>query len=223
MSGVALFPQTFTVAPASVVVGILITVYGKYRWSIWAGWTLTILGCGILALLDLDTKVVEWIFLNLVSGVGTGMLFPSLGYAVQASAGPKDVAFAVAMFSFFRAFGQAFGVAIGGVIFQNALSSKLSQFPALKEVAGEYAKDAVALVEVIKQMPDGELRDQLMWSYAEGLKPVWYAMTGFAAFAGIMSLLTKEVSIDVELQTEQGLKEKKKKAVPEEEGVREKS
>ncbi|KAI4246912.1 MAG: hypothetical protein L6R42_009760, partial [Xanthoria sp. 1 TBL-2021] len=65
ISGVALFPETFTVAPASVVVGILITVTGRYRWAIWAGWVLTVLGTGLLCLLDVDTSTVAWIFINL--------------------------------------------------------------------------------------------------------------------------------------------------------------
>lgn len=37
MTGVALFPMTFTVAPASIVAGFLIAYTGKYVWAIWSG------------------------------------------------------------------------------------------------------------------------------------------------------------------------------------------
>ena len=80
---------------------------GRYRWAIWGGWVLTTLGCGLLYLLDVNTTTPAWIFLNLVVGLGTGMLFPSMMFAIQASSTNADLAFAVAMFSFFRAFGQA--------------------------------------------------------------------------------------------------------------------
>ncbi len=121
VTGVALFPQSFTVAPATIVVGLLVTKTGRYRWAIWTGWVLTIAGCGLLYLLDVHTTTPQWIFLNIVVGLGTGILFASMNFAIQASASQVDVAFAVAMFSFFRAFGQSVGVAIGEVIFQNAM------------------------------------------------------------------------------------------------------
>ncbi|KAK5697099.1 hypothetical protein LTR17_024005 [Elasticomyces elasticus] len=38
MSAVDLFPGTFTVAPAAIVVGILISKFGVFRWAIWTGW-----------------------------------------------------------------------------------------------------------------------------------------------------------------------------------------
>lgn len=34
MSDVALFPETFTVAPSAVICGILISVTGKYKWAL---------------------------------------------------------------------------------------------------------------------------------------------------------------------------------------------
>lgn len=83
MAGVAMFPQTFTVAPASVVVGIIVSITGRFRWAIWTGWVLTTTGMGLMYLLDVNTPTVEWVFLNLVAGLGTGMLFPSMAFAIQ--------------------------------------------------------------------------------------------------------------------------------------------
>ena len=60
----------------------------------------------------------------MVSGLGAGILIPSMAAGIQAAATDEDMTYAVCMFSFFRAFGQAFGVAIGGVIFQNALKAE---------------------------------------------------------------------------------------------------
>lgn len=78
IAGVAIFPETFTVAPVSVLTGFLVTLTGRYRWALWSGWVLTTFGLGILYLLDVDTSVVSWVFLNLACGIGMGLLFPSM-------------------------------------------------------------------------------------------------------------------------------------------------
>ncbi|KAL8718066.1 MAG: hypothetical protein Q9225_004760 [Loekoesia sp. 1 TL-2023] len=203
ISGVALFPKTFTVAPASIVVGILITVTGRYRWAIWSGWVLTVLGTGLLYLLDVQTSVVSWIFLNLVGGVGMGMLFPSMAFAIQASQKNKDLAFAVAMFSFFRAFGQALGVAVGGTVFQNQMKMKLLAYPALASKAGEYSRDASSLVQIIKAMKDDGVKKNLQHAYADSLKVVWLTMCGLAAVGLILSFWTRGLDMNKPLETEQ--------------------
>ncbi|KAF3916766.1 hypothetical protein ABW20_dc0107863 [Dactylellina cionopaga] len=213
LAGVSVFPQTFTVAPASVVVGIIVSVTGKFRWAVYTGWSLTILGIGLLYLLDVNTPTVSWIFINLVSGLGTGMLFPSMGLAIQAAAPIGDTGYAVAMFSFLRAFGQTFGVAIGGMAFQNFLKTKLQTFPELEAVAGAYAKDAAALVEVIKSLPFGQedqLREHLVYCYAAALKNVWLVFLGFAIVGGAVSIFTEDLSLDREHDTDQGFKRKEK-------------
>ncbi|KAL8798365.1 MAG: hypothetical protein Q9182_006729 [Xanthomendoza sp. 2 TL-2023] len=210
ISGVALFPETFTVAPASIVVGILITVTGRYRWAIWSGWVLTVLGTGLLYLLDVNTSTVEWIFLNLVGGLGMGMLFPSMAFAIQASSTNADLAFAIAMFSFFRAFGQAIGVAVGGTIFQNQVRAKLLSYPVLASKADEYSKDASRLVQIIKAMQEGIVKEDMKHAYADSLKVVWATMCGLAAVGLILSFWTKGLDMNKPLETEQGFLEEKK-------------
>jgi len=212
LSGVSLFPQTFTVAPASVVVGIVVSITGRFRWALWAGWVFTVLGTGLLYLLDVHTSTVAWIFLNLVSGLGTGMLFPSLAFAIQASASNADMAFAVAMFSFFRAFGQSIGVAVGGTIFQNQFKIKLLKYPSLASNAAEYSRDASSLVEVIKHMAPGVDRTDLIQAYADSLKVVWLVMCGLAAVAMVASFLTEGLDLNRPLETEQGFQHKSKSA-----------
>ena len=206
MTGVSLFPATFTVAPAAVVTGIVITKTGRYRWAVWSGWVLTTLGIGLLYLLDVNTTTVHWVFINLVSGLGMGILFPSMAFSVQAATINKDLAFAVALFSFFRTFGQAVGVAVGGVIFQNQLKKKLLTYPLLAPMANAYSSDASGLVQIIKQMQYGPARTQLIQSYTDSLKSVWIVMCALAAVALLSSFLIKGFELDRALETEQGFK-----------------
>lgn len=209
IAGISLFPATFTVAPAAMVTGIVISKTGRYRWAIWSGWVLTTMGTGILYLLDVNTTTVQWVFLNLVSGLGMGVLFPSMAFSIQAATINKDLAFAVALFSFFRAFGQAIGVAVGGVIFQNQLKKKLLTYPLLAPMAGAYASDASGLVQIIKTMQHGPARTQLIQSYAESLKLVWIVMCALAGLALLSSFLIKGFELDRALDTEQGFQVEK--------------
>ena len=206
LAGIDLFPATFTVAPAAVVTGIVISKTGRYRWAVWSGWLLTTLGTGLLYLLDVNTTTVQWVFINLVSGLGMGIIFPAMTFSIQAATINKDLAFAVALFSFFRAFGQAIGVAIGGVIFQNQLKKKLLTYPLLAPMANAYSSDASGLVQVIKQMQHGPARTQLIQSYADSLKSVWIVMCALAGVALLSSFLIKGFELDRALETEQGFK-----------------
>lgn len=206
ISGVALFPETFTVAPSGIVAGILITVTGRYRWAIWLGWTLSTIGLGLMCLIKSTTSVAGWILLNLVGGLGLGVLFPSLGYAVQASATADNLAIAVAMFSFFRALGQAIGVAVGGVVFQNRMHANLLTYPALAPMADAYSQDAAGLVQVIQGMADGPIKMDLKDAYTDSLRIVWAVCCGISGVALLVSLLTESYDIDRALETTQGLR-----------------
>lgn len=210
LSGISAFPQTFTIAPAAVVVGFLVAYMGKYRWSIWAGWTLATLGTGLMMLLGPTTSTPKWIFINLTAGLGIGILYPALGYGVQASSTDADMAYAVTLLAFFRNFGQTVGVAVGGTIFQNQVYKKMLGYPLLAPLASQYAQDASGLVQIIKAMPEGVLKTQLVDSYAGALKYVWLVSCVCSAVALVVSLLTEELPIDRALVTEQGFRHERK-------------
>ncbi|KIW92317.1 uncharacterized protein Z519_07301 [Cladophialophora bantiana CBS 173.52] len=212
VSGVALFPATFTVAPMAVVTGLLITKFSAYRWAIWLGWGIATLGLGLLTILDVDTTIPQWIFIDLVSGIGLGILFPGLQFQVQAASTNKDMAFAVAMFVFFRSFGQALGVAIGGVIFQNQMVKNLQKYPAYAARASDLAKDAAALVEIIKNTPAGANKLDLRTAYTDSLRTVYIVIAALAGFSLVASLFIKGYDLNVGLETEQGLIVSGKKA-----------
>lgn len=208
LAGVALFPESFTVAPTAIATGFLITSTGRYRWAIWLGWALSTLGIGLLCYIDPDTTIPAWIFLNLVSGLGLGMLFPSLGFAIQASAEPANLAIAVGMFSFFRALGQALGVAVGGVVFQNQMYKNLLEYPSLAPMADAYSQNAAGLVQVIKAMDDGTEKAQLKVAYTDSLRIVWAVCCGISGVALALSAFTQAYDLDRSLETTQGLRTK---------------
>ncbi|XPT03484.1 hypothetical protein M3J09_012576 [Ascochyta lentis] len=204
VSGVALFPETFTVAPAAGTVGFLVTKTGRYRWAIWGGWFMATLGSGLIVLLDVDTSIPAWIFLTLVGGIGLGMLFPSIMFGIQAATPEIDVAAAVSLFTFVRMFGQAVGVAVGGVIFQNQVKKQILSHPLIASHAQQYAQDASSLVQIIKAMPQGQEKHDLQTSYAAALRVVWALMCGLCFLGLVTSFATKGYSLGRAHVVEQG-------------------
>jgi hypothetical protein len=206
MAGIALFPETFTVAPSGVIVGLLISRTGHYYWAVCIGWCISTIGMGLLCLLDANTGTVTWVLLNLVPGVGIGMVLPSVALAVQASATAENLAIAVATSTSFRGFGQSIGVAIGGVIFQNRMKSNLLQYPALRSLADKYSGDAASAVEMIRAMHDSKVKGDLRQAYADSLKIVWAFCCGISGLIFFISLFTETYDLNRTLVTKQGPK-----------------
>ena len=213
LTGVALLPSTFTTAPMAFITGLVIARTGTYKWSLYLGWGIATFGLGLLVLLQPSTSVPQWIFINLTSGIGLGILFPALQFQVQSASPSREMAFSVAMFVFFRSFGQAIGIAIGGLVFQNQMFAKLRDQPLYAQRARELARDAAAMVEVIRSTPDGPKKLVLQQAYADSLRVVYILLCALAGAAFLASFFTKTYSLDVALDTEQSLIEKKTEMV----------
>ncbi|KAI6091045.1 major facilitator superfamily domain-containing protein [Hypoxylon rubiginosum] len=205
LSGVALFPATFTVAPLSVVAGVIITKRGEYRWVTWIGWALSTLGLGVMILLDVGTSTAKWFFLTFTMGIGLGLLYTSLAIINQAAASDELITFAISMFIFSRMLGQCLGVAICGVTFQNQMQINLSNTQTLVDMAYEYSRDASGIIPLLRGMPDGLEKTELLQAYADSLQTVWAVMTGLSGAALIGSFFIKHISLDREHRTEQGI------------------
>ncbi|KAI7213260.1 putative MFS transporter [Hortaea werneckii] len=207
ISGVALFPATFTVAPMAIISGIVITKFGKYRFAVWGGWAITTLGCAFLCAVDTNTQLVQVLLTDLVAGIGLGGLFPALQFQLQAASDGRHMATGVAMFAFFRGLGQTLGISVGGTIFQNELSSKLSKQPIFADRAHELAKDATGLVEWMKNAPDGEPLKVMRAAYTDSLRTVYIAIAAVSFVAMVLSIFIKHYDLDRPLETDQYLVE----------------
>lgn len=186
----------------------MIAKTGRYIWGIYSGWFLTVLGIGLLVLLDAKTSTTMWAPIATISGLGLGILYSAMSFAIQAPASNKDLPFAAALYSFFRNFGQMLGVAVGGTVFQNQIKSNLLKVPELARSALEFSMDASALVEAIKMMPEGQddvVLEELVKAYVDALRVLWVVMCALAGVAFLLSLVfARATGLDRELETEQG-------------------
>jgi hypothetical protein len=112
------------------------------------------------------------------------------------------------MYSFFRSLRQTFGVACGGAIFQNAFKHKLSLNPALRIKSSQWARDASAIVQIVKALPDSnKFKGEIVTAYVDSFRVIWMVMCILASVALLLSLvLVKDISLDRKLETEQGFR-----------------
>ena len=205
ITGVAVMPLSIAMLPTSVVVGRLMTKFGRFRWAVWLGWLVTIAGCGLLILLDADIKIYAWILIFIVLGFGHGLILMSLNFALQAMADPQIAAHAASMYTFTRTFGMCIGVAVGGTVFQNTLKTHLGDLGLPTRVAN----NAEGFLATLRTLPAGSAtRDAYVLAYADSFHNVFEVLTALAGLAGVLSLFIKGHTMNRALQSEHLLRQR---------------
>ena len=205
LTGVSFLALNVTFLPTSVVVAVAITKLGHFRWAVWSGTWMTVLGTGLLILLSKNTPTVSWIFIFLASGFGQGLLLSSLNFTIQAIAPSRDVAYAAAMYAFLRTVGMSLGVAIGGTVFQNVLAQKLTE----GGLPVGIAQNAEGFVPQLRALPQGQHRNDLLTAYANSFQAVFATLTGISGLSAVVSLFLSHHSMDKGLDSEHMLKKEK--------------
>jgi len=184
----------------------------RFRSAVWAGWIITAIACGLFTTLSPETTTAMRIGFFILMGLGTGILFPSLQFCVQASQTDEDVGIAASTFTFTRSLGQTFGVALGGTIFQNQWNKNVaalimeSSIPLAFRIDGRQADGAVPL---LRDLPPAVLA-VVKQLYSDSLRGVWISFIPLAVISFILSLFARNISLDKELNSKQAFIEKKR-------------
>ncbi|KAK4040810.1 major facilitator superfamily domain-containing protein [Parachaetomium inaequale] len=202
-TGLNIFPVTFLLLPGSIVISLLTTRTGRYRWAIWSGWVVTAIGCGLLVLLDADTTTPVWVVILAIFGIGNGILLTAVNVGIQAVSRVEDAGRAAAMYAFMRGLGMSIGVAVGGTVFQNVMSSKLGELGLPKSIA----PNSEAFVHELSRMdPADPTRLAAIEAYLAGFHGVYWTITAAAIASFLISLVIKRHSMDKSLASGYTLK-----------------
>jgi hypothetical protein len=154
-------------------------------------------------------------------------LFPGRMCAVQASQtdnnvpmvspnSPKSIPLtnsqATAMMSFMISLGEAFGVGIGGVVFQNEWKKHIHASLSTGSISPEYTlsyRQAEQAAELIKPFPEAV---QVLYRLimADVIDTLFIVLAAFSGLAFLASLGSRNLSMDRETKSAQQFKEKKK-------------
>ncbi|KAF4919655.1 Efflux pump FUS6 [Colletotrichum viniferum] len=197
-SGLNLFPVTCLLLPGSIVVSVLTSRLGRFRWAIWSGWALATVGCGLLVLLDENTTTALWAIYFAIFGIGNGMVLTSVNVGTQAISRIEDCGRAACMYAFMRTLGMSVGVAIGGTTFQNVMVNRLREL-GLPETIG---RNAEAFATELAGMASWDpVRLGALSAYVKGFQGVFWVMTATAASGFITSLMIRKHSMDKTLES----------------------
>ncbi|KAL1923187.1 uncharacterized protein VTP21DRAFT_9563 [Calcarisporiella thermophila] len=124
-AGLELIRMMFAVVVTSIIARFLTAFTGRYRFLLWIGTSITIVGMGLLTLLDENTTRAQEIGYLILVGAGDGLIMQPLITAAQSAVEYKAVSLVSALTQFFRATGNMIGIAIGSSVFNNSLVSIL--------------------------------------------------------------------------------------------------
>ncbi|KAJ5190250.1 uncharacterized protein N7498_009235 [Penicillium cinerascens] len=206
MNGVGLLPVSVSLMPTSIVVAVIISKTGRYRWALWFGWVATIAATGATIILNKHTSTVAWIFMFAAVGLGHGVLFNALLVAAHASSPAKDVAYAASLYTFFRTLGFAIGVIIGGTVLQNFMATKLSELG----LPSTIAYNAEGFVATLKTLPVGSaVREGALTAYVYGLDGVFEVITGIGALGLLATPFVAGRTMNTPLESDHVLRDAK--------------
>ncbi|EIN09241.1 iron permease [Punctularia strigosozonata HHB-11173 SS5] len=205
-SGVLFFGSSFSIPLLAIGCGISVQIVNRYRPQNYVGWTLILIGLGLLSTLDASSTAAQYTVYQVIAGLGLGIVWISTQFPILAPLEFSNNAHALAFFTFVRCFAQSLGTVIGGAILQNRVRSILPS--SLVESLPAHVEVSYALIPLIRKLPP-PLKGKVQEAFARSIDLIWRVMIGISG-AGLLScLLMSEVEMRQELDDAWGLEERR--------------
>ncbi|KAE9366460.1 MFS general substrate transporter, partial [Stipitochalara longipes BDJ] len=211
-SGISILPGTIFVPVTAIAGGLIISKLQKFKMVNSIAWVFVTVGFALMTQLHVESSKATQYGFQVIYAIGGGVLFPGRTCAVQASQKDVDVPMATAMVSFIISLGEAFGVGIGGVVFQNEWNEQVERAILSETIAPEFVlsyKEAEQAASLIQSFP---LHVQALYRVimADVIDILFIVLAVFSAAAFLASLLSRDLSMDRETRSSQQFQEKKK-------------
>ncbi|KAH8818766.1 iron permease [Flagelloscypha sp. PMI_526] len=204
-SGVDILPIALLIAPMGFANGVAVQIFKRYLPGNYLGWTLSIVGFGILSMLKEDSSTAQWVGYQLVVAIGTGVLFSATIFPVLAPLPMERTAASLAMYSFMRNFAQTWGITISATILQNQLKKNLPSSFTLQSQSG--VEIAFTIIDTIPHIPE-PLQTEVKAAFAKSMTMIWLVMVGISGLGLVSLILMREVQLRETVDANYALKEK---------------
>ncbi|WUN92214.1 MFS transporter [Streptomyces bobili] len=197
VSGVRTLPMVLGLLIASIFSGNVVSKTGTYRVFPIVGSLVMGVGLYLMSLMDPSTGVwLESLFM-FVLGTGIGLCMQVLTIAVQNTVEYADLGTATSGVTFFRTLGSAFGTAVFGTIYANALAPNLEEGIASATATGAdpaTVSRAATSPEALHQLPP-DTAAPLVGAYADTIQTVFLWTVPVAALGFVVALFLKQVPL----------------------------
>ncbi|KAJ5673617.1 hypothetical protein N7507_002744 [Penicillium longicatenatum] len=178
-------------APAGLVASMVVKRTQHFKYIIVVGWALLAAGMGSNVTMHPDSSKAMLYGPRVLVSLGGGLLFPTPIFAVQACQHGDDIGIATSIQVFARSMGTAFGVGLGGVIFQNQWSKEVNSAVVAGRIPHEFIVEsnvAETAYAVIRKFPEA-VQEAYRGVYADSLATMWYVMMGLSVVGFMVSLV----------------------------------
>ncbi|WP_394554686.1 MDR family MFS transporter [Agromyces sp. MMS24-JH15] len=188
-SGLMSIPMIIGQMGASIVVGALISKFGRWKGFMLAGSVLVIAGSYLLTTLHYDTDFV-WVSVYIfVLGAGLGMVMQNLTLIVQNDTPASQLGAASSNVNFFRSIAGTVGVTIMGSLLATEVKTNITDgfegfVPTTPEEVEALKGLATGTLPKVDELPD-TIRVIIESSYATGIASVFWIVVPLA----VLSLL----------------------------------
>ena len=201
-SGLLLLPLIVVQAIIEIISGYAINHTGNYRAFIWSGCFLMVLGTGLYIIFDADTSIGVIVGLQIIGAFGPALLFQAPVVAIQNTVSQADTAAASGALFFLRSVAMSLSVVLGGVVFQNSMTSRHSALAAaglsqsvLDALTGS---DAAANVGIPQTINDASQLHAVLDAFAFSMRNIFILYTAVSAVGAAASLFIKHKELNTE-------------------------
>lgn len=201
-AGLMMIPMVLGMMPTSIIVGIIVSRTGSYKWYPVVGMFITAVGLFLLGGLHAGDSLVHLGIVLFVFGFGLGCAMQILVLMVQNTFPVSMVGTATASNNFFRQIGMSIGSAVVGSVFTSRLQTMMGE--RVPEAAAQMGDEASGYTDslsgagadsitpdLVNNLP-GALHDAVTGSYNDALVPIFTVLIPFAVVAGVVLIFTRE-------------------------------
>jgi MFS family permease len=176
----------------SILSGQYISRTKRYGEVIWTGYTLWLLGVGLILLFNRTTPRWELVVILVVEGAGVGNVFQPSLVAIQAHSLKRDRAVVIGVRNFLRALGGAIGLALSSAVFSNVLKKRLNSLST--PLSGNFESEILAS---ILHVPDLSVlsnveKEEVLDAYMSASKTVFIVWVPIMAVCLLLCFLVKD-------------------------------
>ncbi|KDR66919.1 hypothetical protein GALMADRAFT_106085 [Galerina marginata CBS 339.88] len=203
-SGLNFLGMSLVIPIAGIFTGVSVEILHRYRPQNYIGWLLIVVGLGLMSLLDENSSAAKYIGLQILLATGLGTIFIGPQFPILAPLPFSNNAHALAFFTFLRCFSQGWGIVVGGSILQNTLKNRLPP-TFIETFSGNPQLVFDIILEIHTLSPD--LQEKVRGVFAEGLRIMWYTLTGISVLGLLSCLSIQEIEMKKSLDEQWGLQE----------------
>lgn len=207
-----MLPGTAVAPPSAALGGFIVSKTKRFRIMNNVAWAFLTTGFALMTILSPESSKVFQFGPQVIYGIGGGILYMGRLCAMQASQPDEDVPMATALVSFTSSLGQAFGIGIGGAIFQNEWEHQLKRRIREGSLPSEFILSkfqAEQAAELLKSFPEAVQRVYAS-IVADAIDSLFVALAAFSGVALLGSMLSKNLSMDRDTHSKNEFVEREK-------------